>query len=161
MRPHHIVLLIAFASTPCTDGPSQLQHDLERRIQSQEESVDAILLSHYKPLQDGLSAKEIGRGLKHDGLDYIIGKPKSDFPDLFASAFTPDEIRQFYPEWEPRRQIRDWIKDKGSVVLLEANVWKHIGMLQNASTGTRPDTLVIALDGDTITSYKFFANMAY
>ena len=52
------------------------------------------------------------------------------------------------------------MEDKESVVLLDANIWKHIGTLENAG-GTRPDTLVIALDGGTITDYKFFANMAY
>ena len=160
VRPHHVILLVTLASTSCTDGTSQLQQDAERRAQAQEEAVDAILLSHYKPLQDGLSAKEIGRHIKHHGLDYMVGKPQSEFPELFAAAFKPREILKRYPEWEPRHQIRDWMEDKESVVLLDANIWKHIGTLENAG-GTRPDTLVIALDGGTITDYKFFANMAY
>ena len=156
-----MIMVVAVFCTSCTDESSQLTKELESRAKAQEEAVDAILLAHYEPLRNGLSAKEIGRGLKYQGLDYIIGKQKTEFPELFAAAYTPDEILEFYPEWEPRNQIRDWVQDKGSFVLLDANIWKHIGMLENASSGTRPDTLVIALDGDKITGYKFFANMLY
>ena len=135
---------------------------LEKRHQAQEASINAVLLKYFEPYHDGSSRNEIASRLKTQGLDFMIGKPRTEFPAVFSSAMTPDEIYEIYPAWQPRQHVRDWMQDKESVVFLETNVWKTIGMLENPNSGgTNPDTLVIALDGDIITEYRFFANMLY
>jgi hypothetical protein len=101
---------------------------------------------------------EIGWRLKSEGLDFMLDKTTSDFPDIFSSAFTSIEIREIDPGWQPREDMRDWLHDRESAVFLETNIWKNIGMLMDQSSA---DTLVIKLDGNTIVDYRFFANLGY
>ena len=96
--------------------------------------------------------------LKSSVLDFMLGKPTSEFEDVFSAAFTPQEIQELAPWWTPEQRIRVWIKDHDAVVFLETNIWKMVEFLENERN---TDSLVIALDGDTIVDYQFFANMAY
>jgi len=153
----HLLLLSAFLLCSCSSSPEPSPTLI--RWQQQEDAVNSAIRENYAGLQDVLDGKELGADMKLNGLHFMIGRPTSDFEDIFSSAYTCTRKDFENPE---DHLISEWIgeqTERETVYALSTNIWKLIGMLEDA---TSADTLVILVDNNgVITDYRFFANLAY
>ncbi len=154
-----VFLLFATVWGGCNQGnPDVRPVDSTAIRNSQVASVNAALLANHPHFTAGRSRAP---SLNVDALDFMIGRPMSDFPDVFAAARTSVsvvEIERQYPDWPMAswmRKTQQASEGELAFYLLYTEIGRTFGYDGQA------DFLVIATEAGTVKEWALFAITSY
>lgn len=131
------------------------------RERAQRDAANAALISNHYHFNGGKQV-EVGRlALNNDAFDFMVGRPKSEFPTIFsvADAFTQAEAKT-YSNGEHMVPWMDTLRSPfGTSDLVFYHLYTEIGLTYGYES--QKDDLLIAVNAGKIVAWRFFPLTLY